>query len=240
MSGAADPASWRALLDSPLFILTLTIGAFQLGNLLYRRTRSFPLLHPSVTGALLVALLLPYLRIDYSRYVEGTRILHLLLGTATVALAIPLYQQLPLLRALALPILLTTVAGACFGALSALGIAWSLGATEITLRSLAAKSVTTPIAIGISDEIGGLTALTNGVVLFTAAVGIAAAPLCFRLLRIRDARIQGFTLGIAAHGMAAARAFETSAVAGAFASLSLCLTGTFSAIAIPLVVRWLS
>jgi putative effector of murein hydrolase len=99
--------------------------------------------------------------------------------------------------------------------------------------------VTTPIAIGISREIGGIISLTNGAVLFTAAVGITVAPLCFRLLRIRDPRIQGFALGIAAHGMATARAFETSAVAGAFASLSLCLTGTFSAVAIPLAARWL-
>lgn len=235
-----DPAAYRALLDSPLFILTLTLGAYQLGNAIYRRCRSLPLLHPSIVGSMLVAALLPRLHIDYARFVEGTRILQLLLGTTTVALAVPLYRQLPLIRALALPIVLTTLAGACFGSLSALGIAWSLGGSGETLRSLAAKSVTTPIAIGISRQIGGIAALTNGAVLITAGIGITVAPLCFRLLRIRDARIQGFAMGIAAHGMATARAFETSAVAGAFASLSLCLTGTVSAVVIPLVANWLS
>jgi putative effector of murein hydrolase len=235
-----DPAAYRTLLDSPIFILTLTLGAYQIGVLIYRRTRFLPLLHPSIVGSLLVALLLPYLHIDYARYAEGTGILQLLLGTATVALAIPLYQQLPLIRPLALPILATTVAGACFGSLSALGIAWGLGGNAEILRSLAAKSVTTPIAIGISRQIGGITALTNGAVLLTAAVGITLAPLCFRLLRIQDARIQGFAMGIAAHGMATARAFETSAVAGAFASLSLCLTGTVSAVLIPVVASWLN
>jgi putative effector of murein hydrolase len=234
-----DPHAYHTLLTSPLFILTLTLGAYQVGVFIYRRARSFPLLHPSLVGALLVALLLPLLHIDYAQYVAGTQLLQLLLGTATVALAIPLYQQLPLMRALALPIVLTTVFGACFGALSAVSIAWALDGSAETLRSLAAKSVTTPIAIGISREIGGVTALTNGAVLFTAAVGITAAPFCFRLLRIEDARIQGFVLGIAAHGMATARAFETSAMAGAFASLSLCLTGTFSSVVIPLAARWL-
>lgn len=240
MSGLnLDPQAYLPLLRSPVFILTLTLGAYQLGTFIYRRSGSFPLLHPSVLGALAVALLLPLLQIDYPTYVEGVRVLQWLLGTATVALAVPLYQQLPLIRALALPILGTAMLGATFGSLSAVGIAWLCGGSAETLRSLAAKSVTTPIAIGISREIGGLISLTNGAVLFTAAVGITAAPLCFRLLGVRDPRIQGFVLGIAAHGMATARAFETSAVAGAFASLSLCLTGTLSAVAIPLAARWL-
>jgi putative effector of murein hydrolase len=188
-----------------------------------------------VIGALVVALLLPRLGIDYAIYADGARWLELLLGPATVALAIPLYQQLPLIRALALPILVTVVIGTAVGAGSAVGLAWLFGGSPETLLSVAPKSVTTPIAIGISRELGGLIALTTGAVMITAATGIALAPLLYRWLGIRDARVQGFVLGIAAHGMGAARAFESSAVAGAFASLALCLVGILSAVAIPLI-----
>ena len=234
-----DPAAYRDLLASPLFAITLSVAAHQAGLWLYRRTGGLALLHPTVLGALLVALLLWLLDIDYQDYKSGVGALTLLLGTATVALAIPLYHQLPLMRAMALPLSITVVVGGSFAALSAVGIAWALGGNELTLLSLASKSVSTPIAIGISSEIGGLAELTTGAVIMTAAIGIGVSPLCYRLLRIHDARVQGFALGIAAHAMGAARAFETNAVAGAFASLGLCLTGTLSAVAIPLLAAWL-
>jgi putative effector of murein hydrolase len=223
----------QPLIDSPLFTLTLTLAVFQGCLWLYRRGRHFPLLHPAITGAALLALLLPQLGLDYTTYKNGSYWLELLLGPATVALAIPLYRQLALIRTLALPILLTAVVGTAVGALSALAGAWLFGGNLETLRSLAPKSVTTPIAIGISQELGGLIALTTGAVMITAAIGITLAPLVFRLLRIDDPRIQGFTLGVVSHGMGTARAFESGQVAGAFASLALCLVGILSAIAIP-------
>lgn len=234
-----DPTAYRELVASPLFIITLSVAAHQTGAWLYRRSGRFALLHPTVLGAVLVALLLWLLDIDYHDYKSGVSALTLLLGTATVALAVPLYHQLALMRAMALPLTITVLVGGSFAALSAMGIAWALGGSEQTLLSLSSKSVSTPIAIGISHEIGGLTELTTGAVIMTAAIGIMVAPLCYRLLRINDARVQGFALGIAAHAMGAAWAFETSAVAGAFASLGLCLTGTLSAVVIPLLAAWL-
>lgn len=235
----ADPAAYRPLLESPLFALTLSVAAYQLGAVLYRRCRQLPILHPTVTGALMVAVALWRLDLDYRTYASGVEILGLLLGTATVALAIPLYQQLPLIRSLALPIAVTVVVGATFAALSALSIAWALGGDGPTLLALLPKSISTPIAIGVSQELGGLVELTTGSVMMTAVIGITAAPLCFRLLRIDDPRAQGFALGIASHGMGTAKAFETSAVAGAFASLSLCLTGLVSTVLLPLLARFL-
>jgi len=223
----------RALLESPLFALTLTLAVFQGCLWLYRRCHTFPLLHPTITGAIVVALLLPLLDLNYDTYKQGTYWLELLLGPATVALAIPLNRQLTLIRAMALPILLTAVVGSAVGALSALAGAWLFDGNLETLRSLAAKSVTTPIAIGITQELGGLVALATGAVMITAALGISLAPLVFRLLRVDDPRIQGFALGVVSHGMGTARAFERSQVAGAFASLALCLVGILSAIAIP-------
>ncbi|ARN73656.1 LrgB family protein [Oceanicoccus sagamiensis] len=228
------------LLSSPLFAITLSLAAFQLGNLLYRRLNEFPLLHPTVTGASLVALLLPWLDIDYQVYLQGNQLLMFWLGPATVALAVPLYQQLHLIRKMALPILLTCAFGAAFAAGSAVAIAYWLGGSETTMLSLAPKSVTTPIAIELANEIGGLATLAAGCVALTAATAMCLAPIVFRVLNIEDPQIWGFCLGITAHGMGTARAFEMNPTAGAFSSLAMCLTGAFSAALIPLVVKLLS
>ncbi len=229
----------QGLLTSPLFALTLSLAAFQLGNLLYRRLNEFPLLHPTVTGATLVALLLPRLDIDYQVYLEGNQLLMFWLGPTTVALAVPLYQQLHLIRKMALPILLTCAFGAAFAAGSAVAIAYFLGGSETTMLSLAPKSVTTPIAIELADEIGGLGALAAGCVALTAVSTMCLAPFVFHLLNIKDPQIWGFCLGITAHGMGTARAFEMNPTAGAFSSLAMCLTGAFSAALIPIVVTLL-
>ncbi len=239
----ADPVSpqpwYGELLQSPLFALWLTVTAFWLGQQLYRKSRQFPLLHPTIIGALMVAALLPWLPLDYDHYFAGNQLLMFLLGPATVALAVPLYQQLHLVRSLWLPILLTVIIGGSFAAAAAVVIAHGFGASTETLLSLAPKSVTTPIAIAIVEETGGLTTLAAGAVMLTAAIGITLAPPLFRLLRISDPRIWGFCIGLNAHGMGTSRAFEYDNTAGAFSSLALCLTGSYSAAVIPVVVTLL-
>jgi predicted murein hydrolase (TIGR00659 family) len=231
-----EPYSNGELLNSPLWLLTLSVAGFQVGNLLYRRFNEFPLFHPTIIGATLVAIVLTQLNIDYQSYFQGNQLLLFWLGPATVALAIPLYQQLHLIRQMAVPILFTVCSGACFAAASAAIIAWLLGASTTTILSLAPKSVTTPIAISLADEIGGIAALTAGAVAITAVVGISLGPWVFRLLKIDDPKIWGFCLGITAHGMGTARAFEINPTAGAFSSLAMCLTGALSATIIPLAV----
>lgn len=216
--------------------LLLTLLAFLAGERLYRLSGRLALLHPTIAGAVLTAAALHLLEVDYDQYMRGNETLQFLLGPATVALAVPLYYQLHLVRGLVAPLLITVVAGAAFAALSALGIAWWLGANPQTLLSLASKSVTTPIAIGISEEIGGLMTVTTGAVVFTGAAGIVLAPPLLRWLRVDDPRLWGFCMGLAAHGVGTARAFEINSTAGAFASLGLCLTGTLSAVIIPLAV----
>ena len=224
------------LYHSPLLALTLSVAAFQLANLGYRHFNEFPLLHPTMVGAALVALLLPLLDIDYQHYLQGNQLLMFWLGPATVALALPLYQQLHLIRKMATPILLTVSTGAVFAAASAVAIAYLFDASEPTMLSLAPKPVTTPIAISLANEIGGQSNLAAGCVALTAVISIALSPLVFRLLKIDDPKIRGFCLGITAHGMGTARSFEISPTAGAFASLSMCLTGALSAIFIPIAV----
>lgn len=226
------------LYTSPLFAITAVLCAYQLAVWLYEKSSRLVWLHPTISGALLVAALLASLDIDYHRFSDAAYWLTFWLGPATVALAIPLYQQWHLIRKMAGPLLLTLIAGAAFACLSALAIAWYLGGSEITLLSLSAKSVTTPIAIGISESVGGLATITASAVILTGIVGIVFVNLTMKICRIDDDRIWGFCLGLSAHAIGTARAFERSPVAGAFSSLALCLTGSYSAVFIPLALQW--
>lgn len=226
------------LLNSPLFALTLALGAYVVSLKLYLRSGRFALFHPTASGAALIALALVLLDRDFTAFYQDVNWLLFLLGPATVALAIPLYRQLHLLRDIAGPLLLTTVIGGSFACLSALALAWLFGANQQTLLSLTTKSVTTPIAIVVTEGIGGLITVAVASVILTGVVAIVTVEWLFKKLGVEDDRIWGFCLGLAAHAIGTSRAFERSPVAGAFSSLALCLTGAFTAVVVPLAAQW--
>lgn len=223
-------------LSKPVFAVTLTLLAYRAGWAVYRRSGGQHALHPILTGALLIALGLFLFRVDYREYFTASGVLHFMLGPATVALAIPLWQQFSLIRRQACAILATLLTGASFAVASTLFIAWLAGADTQVLLSLAPKSVTTPIALGISEKIGGIPTLSAGLVVTTGIIGAICGPIIFRLARIRDRRAQGFALGLSSHGVGTAKAFEQGEVCGAFSSLALGLTGALTAIVLPLLI----
>ncbi|MBK5106076.1 MAG: LrgB family protein, partial [Burkholderiales bacterium] len=171
-------------------------------------------------------------------YFDGAQFVHFLLGPATVALAIPLYAQLGKMKSLLVPLLAALLAGALTAIGSAVGIAWLLGASRSTLISLAPKSVTTPIAMGITEKLGGLPSLTAVLVVSTGIIGAVTAKYVLDFLRVREHSVRGFAVGVAAHGIGTARAFQVSEEAGAFAGLGMGLNGLATALLFPLLI-WL-
>jgi putative effector of murein hydrolase len=162
---------------------------------------------------------------------------HFLLGPATVALAVPLYANLERLKKTLVPIAGGLAAGSLAAVLSAIGIGWALGASRESLLSLAPKSVTTPIAMGIAEKLGGLPSLTAVLVVATGILGAVLARGTLNLLRIEDHAVRGFAVGVAAHGIGTARAFQVSETMGAFAGLAMGLNGLLTAFLFPLLVR---
>jgi putative effector of murein hydrolase len=156
-----------------------------------------------------------------------------------VALAVPLYLQLPKLRTHVFPLLAGLVAGSVVAVVSAVGIAYLLGASPETVRSLAPKSVTIPIAMGVAEKIGGLPSLTAVLVMGTGIIGAVSATSVLNLLRIRDYSVRGFATGVAAHGIGTARAFQVNQEAGAFAALGMGLNGVLTAILVPVMAAWM-
>lgn len=221
------------LLASPLFGLTITIGIYALAQLLFVRLGSHPALHPVLISVLLIMGILWWGRIPYEDYFKGGQYLHFLLGPATVALALPLYRQWARLRPLWLPILIALLLGTTTGALSAIAIARLLGLDLATQLSLAPKSVTTPIAMGITEIIGGIPSLTAALVVITGILGALLGPWLLNRLGFVDERIKGLALGVAAHGIGTARALQLGSQMGAFAGLAMALAALASALLLP-------
>lgn len=234
-------ARFQALPDTlaatPILAIALTLGAFFAGNWLFSRIGRPLWLPPVVLSACLLSGVIAVLAIDYQAYQQGARWLTVLLGPATVALGIPLYQQMHHIRAMWRPIVVTLPIAATMAAVYAVVIGWALGATPEVLASLAPKSVTAPIAIGITEQLGGSVPLMMGGLLITGVVATLFVDLLARLLPVKDERILGFALGLNGHAIGTARAFEISHTAGAFASLGMGLTGVFTALILPLVFR---
>lgn len=231
---------WVYLAASPLLGLTMTLLAYQGATYLHRRCGGHPLANPVLLAVAALVALLSLTGTSYQTYFDGAQFVHFLLGPATVALAIPLYAQLDRLKRMALPLLGALVTGSLTAALSAVAIAGLLGASRATQLSLAPKSVTTPIAMGIAERIGGLPSLTAILVIATGILGAMAASYIYRALNIKDDAMRGFALGITSHGIGTARAFQESEQAGAFAALAMGLNGLMTALLLPVVMPWVT
>jgi len=162
-----------------------------------------------------------------------------MLGPATVALAIPLYTQFKRVRSLLLPVVVGLLAGSLTAIASAVMVARLFGASASTQLSLAPKSVTTPIAMGIAERIGGIPSLTAVLVIVTGILGAVGARYVFDAMKIRDPAIRGFAIGIASHGIGTARAFQVNEQSGAFAALAMGMNGVLTALLVPGIAGWL-
>lgn len=229
---------WVYMAASPLLHLLLTLLAFFLAQWINRRVGGSPLLHPVLVAiALLVGFLL-LTNTPYATYFEGAQFIHFLMGPAIVSLAVPLFDHRERIRREFIPLILACVAGIFTAVISTVVLVRLLGGREDTMLSLVPKSVTTPIAMGIAEQIGGFPALAAGIVLITGAIGCVLGPPIFKLLKIKDYAVQGFAMGLAAHGFGTAQCFSLSNLAGAFAGLAMGVTGLLSAFLIPLVMRF--
>ena len=177
------------------------------------------------------------LGVSYETYYNSSYMLHAMLGPATVALAIPLFQNAKRIRSLLLPILLTVLVGGTLTVSLAVGILWALGADSVTLLSMPTKSITTPIAMIVTEQVGGIPALSAMFVLLTGAIGaIIGIPLMNRM-GIKDEGVKGFTMGLTAHALGTARALEEGKECGAFSALAMSVTGVLTAVLLPLVIE---
>jgi predicted murein hydrolase (TIGR00659 family) len=231
------PEIWTYLAQEPLLWLTATLVAYAVGDALFRASGKRPYVNPVLIAVVLLAALLWAARIPYPTYFEGAKFVHFMLGPATVALAAPLYANLGKIKASAIPMIGALVAGSVTAIMSALGIAYAMGVRGEVLLSLAPKSVTAPVALGVSEAIGGSPTLTAVLVILTGIMGAVMATPLLNLLRIKNWQARGFAVGVASHGIGTARAFQVNETAGAFAGIGMGLNAVLTAIIAPWIVR---
>ncbi|MDB6181922.1 LrgB family protein [Paracoccus fistulariae] len=233
-----DPALiWSYLAEGPLLWLTATLFAYLIGNACFQAARRQSWANPVLIAVVLLGLLLGLTGTPYQTYFEGAQFVHFMLGPATVALAMPLYDNLSRVRRAALPMLAGLVVGSTVAVVSALAIARAFGISGQLLASLAPKSTTAPVAIGIAEKIGGQPTLTALLVLLTGIFGAIIVTPLLNLLRIKDWRARGFAVGVAAHGIGTARALQVNATAGAFSGIGMGLNSVLTAIIAPIVLQ---
>lgn len=237
MKGDAFFELWVYLAATPLAGLTITLVAYCIGYGLYARCKFHPLANPVLVAVVLIVTCLELGDVSYGTYFAGAQFVHFLLGPAVVGLAVPLVREWRSVRRLAIPVAGALAVGSSVALVAVVGIAWALGASPATLASLAPKSVTAPIAMGIAEHIGGAAALAAVFAVATGIIGAALGKYVLDAMRVRDWRARGFALGLAAHGIGTARAFQVNAEAGTYAGLAFGLHGVLAAFALPFLWR---
>lgn len=228
-------AALQAVLHHPLFGVGITLAVYQGALAAYERTRWMFLQPVLVSMAVLIGILL-LAGLSYQEYRESTFLLSVLLGPATVALAVPLFLNLKRIRQLFWPTLITLLVAGLLATMLGVALAWAFGAERMMLMTLAPKSVTSPIAMLVAEQIGGVAALAAVFVLITGVLGAMCGPELLRRIGVHHPAAQGMALGITAHAVGTARALQESEESGAFAALAMSLMGMLTAVLLPLVI----
>lgn len=222
-------------LSTSLFGILLSLVAFQIGILLYKKTHS-SLFNPLLVGFVLVILFLFYFRIDFETYNVGGDYISFFLGPSTVVLAVPLYKKIQLLKSDAFPIITGIGAGCIAGISSILVLSIIFGLDKVITSSLVPKSVTTPIGIEISKQIGGLPAITVAAIVVTGIIGAVLGPFICRSLRIKDSVAVGIAIGTASHALGTTRAIELGETEGAMSGLAIGIAGIITVFLAPMMI----
>src|SRR5471032_2834031 len=210
--------AWLAVIHHPLFGIAITLGAYQLILACYEKTR-WVFLQPVLVSMLVVICILVACGVDYVEYRKSTDILSILLGPATVALAVPLYLNLRRIRQLFWPTFTTLLIGGVVATGLCVLLGWLLGAEHMILMTMAPKSVTSPIAMLVAEQIGGIF-----------------GPGLLTLARVENPAARGMALGLTAHAVGTSVALQESEECGAFAALAMSLIGVATALFLPLAV----
>jgi predicted murein hydrolase (TIGR00659 family) len=231
---------WIYLSSAPLFGLTATLVTYVVAAAFYDRVDRAPWANPVLWSVLVLGGVLVATGTPYPTYFAGAQFIHVLLGPAVVALAWPLWQRRAEVRRRGVALTIAALVGGLVAGGSAVVFAWWLGMPAEVVRSLASKSVTAPVAMGIAERIGAVPALAAVFAVLTGLVGALSAKYLFNGLRIHSWAVRGFALGTTSHGIGAARALQVDDDAGAYAGIALGLQVLLASLLIPLLFRWLS
>jgi predicted murein hydrolase (TIGR00659 family) len=229
---------WQAFVALPALWIAITGVTYVASLEVRRRTNSHPVANPVLISVVLVVCILQVTRTPFETYFRATSLINVLVGPATVALAIPLYNQIDRLRAMSRSLSVALVVGSIVAIGSAVVIGHLSGASPDLLLALAPKSATMPVAMGVVEKLGGVPSLAAVTVTATGVTGAVLGPWVLDLMRVEDPAVRGFSLGLTSHGVGTAQALRASEMAGGFAALGMGLNAMATTVLVPLV-GWL-
>ena len=229
---------WVYLSTTPLLWLTITVVVYVIADRIAQGSGRHPVVNPVLVSVIFIVAVLWTTSTPFKTYFEGAQFVHFLLGPAIVAIAMPLYRNLARVKANLVPMLAALIAGGVTATVSALAIAAAFGVPHDVLASIAPKSVTAGVAMGISEGLGGIPALTAVLVILTGLIGAVIVTPLMNALGMTDYAARGFAAGLAAHGIGTARAFVVDEVAGTFAGIAMGLNAVLTAILVPIILAW--
>ncbi len=235
-----DPFSlWVYLSQSPLLWLTVTLLVYAIADAFSIWTGRHPFANPVLHSMWIIGTFLKLTNTSYTTYFGGAQFVHFLLGPATVALAVPLYENRKVVASAILPMLVALAAGSVTAVASVVVLAQAVGLPREVVLAMAPKSVTAGVAMGISESLHADPSLTAVAVILTGILGAITVTPLMNWMGITDFRARGFAVGIAAHGIGTARAFQVDAVAGVFAGIAMSLNALVTSLLVPLAVTFL-
>lgn len=229
----------HSLVHSEIFDLALVVGTYIAATLLYKKTH-LSVLHPLLTSIFVIIVILEVLDIEYESFQQGSHLIHFMLDPSVVALGYVLFEQMKYLKGNVVSILTSVFVGAIVGIISVIVIGKLMGADQSLIATLQPKSVTTPIAMGISEKNGGIPSLTAVIVVAVGIFGSIVGPAVMKVLGIESRIAKGLALGASSHGVGTAAAIQLGAVEGALSGLAIGLMGIMTAILVPVISYILS
>ena len=229
----------HSLVHSEIFDLALVVGTYIAATILYKKTH-LSVLHPLLTSIFVIIVILEFLDVEYASFQQGSHLIHFMLGPSVVALGYVLFEQMKYLKGNVVSILTSVFVGAIVGIISVIVIGKLMGADQSLIATLQPKSVTTPIAMGISEKNGGIPSLTAVIVVAVGIFGSIVGPAVMKVLGIESRIAKGLALGASSHRVGTAAAILLGAVGGALSGLAIGLMGIMTAILVPVISYILS
>jgi len=233
---ASIRALWTPMALSPLLWMAATLVAFLAGQGIQRLLRGSPIANPVLIGIVFMATLLEATGTPYQTYFAGAQFIHFLLGPATIALAVPLAANLRHIRSSFKGVGCALFAGSITSTVSGALVVWLMGGERSVVLSMAPKAVTTPIAMAVASEVGGVPALTAALVIAGGILAAVIGQTVLRWLRIEDWRVHGLAAGVSGSAVAASQIARYDGLAAAFGAVGVGLNGLLTAIIVPLLV----
>jgi predicted murein hydrolase (TIGR00659 family) len=226
------------LLQTPAFGIIVSIIAYEIGLLIYRKIK-LPVFNPLLIAIIIVIGFLVTFDIDLQTYNLGGEFISVFLGPATIILAVPLYNKLEILKKSYKEILIGVVLGATSSVISVLLLAKLFNVEKIILLSLIPKSITTPVGVEVTKQLGGIPSITVATIIITGILGAVLAPSLCKLFRIKDKLAIGIAIGTASHAVGTTKAMEMGETEGAMSGLAIGISALITVLVAPIIVRLL-